>query len=101
MSSRVARETGSGPRLVVAVSAAIGLMCAVLALTVSPQPAAAGAVIRWTARTSLVLFALAYVARPLVQLRPTPFPKALLARRKWLGLSFAASHGFHLAGIVW
>jgi sulfoxide reductase heme-binding subunit YedZ len=91
----------SGPRLLATIAAAIAVMCAALVVVVSPQPAAAGAVIRWTARTSLVLFSLAYVARPLVQLRPTRRTKALLARRKWVGLGFAVSHGFHLAGIIW
>lgn len=56
--------------------------------------------IRWTARTSLVLFTLAFVARPAVQLWPNAFTKALLAERKWIGLGFAASHAAHLAGIL-
>lgn len=91
----------TGPRLLSLIALATGAMWLVLALAVSPAEAAAGAVIRWTARTSLVLFVLAYVARPLVQLRPGPETKALLAQRKWLGLGFATSHGLHLAGIVW
>lgn len=91
----------AGPRLLALIAIAVGGMCAAIVNAVSPAEAAAGAMIRWTARTSLVLFALVYVARPLVQLRPAPATKALLARRKWLGLGFAASHGFHLAGIVW
>ena len=91
----------TGPRLLASIALATGAMWLALALSVSPAEAAAGAVIRWTARTSLVLFALAYVARPLVQLRPSPATKALLAQRKWLGLGFATSHGLHLAGIAW
>lgn len=91
----------TGPRLLAAIALAVGGMSAALAVAVTPAGEAAGAVIRWTARTSLVLLLAAYVARPLVQLRPSPQAKALLARRKWIGLGFAASHGFHLAGIVW
>ena len=91
----------AGPRLLALIALAVGAMCAAIAASVSPAPAAAGAVIRWTARTSVVLFVLVYAARPLVQLRPSPAAKALLAQRKWLGLGFAVSHGFHLAGIVW
>jgi sulfoxide reductase heme-binding subunit YedZ len=91
----------AGPRLLALIAIAIGAMCAALANTISPAEDAAGAMIRWTARTSLVLFALVYVARPLVQLAPSPATKALLARRKWLGLGFATSHGYHLAGILW
>jgi DMSO/TMAO reductase YedYZ heme-binding membrane subunit len=91
----------SGPRLLALIAIAVGAMCAAIVNAVSPAEDAAGAMIRWTARTSLVLFALVYVARPLVQLRPAPATKALLARRKWIGLGFATSHGFHLAGILW
>jgi DMSO/TMAO reductase YedYZ heme-binding membrane subunit len=76
-------------------------MCIAIIATQPSGPIAAGALIRWTARTSLVLFALAYVARPLVQLRPSPVAKALLAERKWIGLGFAMSHAWHFAGIAW
>ena len=76
-------------------------MCIGLILVLPAGPIAAGALIRWTARTSLVFFTLAYVARPLVALRPSPAAKWLLAERKWLGLSFAMSHAWHLAGIIW
>lgn len=79
---------------------AIAAMCSALIASAPSAIDAAHAVVRWTARTSAVLFALAYVARPAAQLWPSPRSKALLARRKWLGLSFAASHAFHLAGIV-
>ena len=89
-----------GPRLVALCAVAIGAMCATLVAAHGPGPEAAHAVVRWTARTSLALFMLAYVARPAVQLWPRRATKALLARRKWIGLSFAVSHAFHLAGIV-
>jgi hypothetical protein len=91
----------TGPRLLSLIALAVGAMWIALAVTTSPAEAAARATIRWTGRTSLVLFALVYVARPLVQLWPSPAAKALLARRKWLGLGFATSHGLHLIGIVW
>jgi DMSO/TMAO reductase YedYZ heme-binding membrane subunit len=80
---------------------AVSGMCIGLILSLPAGPVAAGAVIRWTARTSLVFFTLAYVARPLVALRPSPAAKWLLAERKWLGLSFAMSHAWHFAGIAW
>jgi DMSO/TMAO reductase YedYZ heme-binding membrane subunit len=91
----------AGPRLLALISLALAAMCAAIAASVSPAPLAARTLVVWTARTSFVLFALAYAARPLVQLQPSPAAKALLARRKWLGLGFAVSHGFHLAGIIW
>jgi len=90
-----------GPRLLLIATLAVSAMCIGLILSLPAGPIAAGAMIRWTARTSLVFFTLAYVARPLVQLRPRPAAKWLLAERKWLGLSFAMSHAWHLAGIVW
>jgi DMSO/TMAO reductase YedYZ heme-binding membrane subunit len=90
-----------GPRLLLIATLAVSAMCIGLIVALPAGPVAAGAVIRWTARTSLVFFTLAYVARPLVQLRPSPAAKRLLAERKWLGLSFAMSHAWHLAGILW
>jgi DMSO/TMAO reductase YedYZ heme-binding membrane subunit len=87
-------------RLLAAIAAALAVMCVALVIGYGANAAGAHAVVRWTARTSLVLFALAYVSRPLVQLRPTRLARDVLAYRKWLGLGFATSHGFHLAGIV-
>jgi hypothetical protein len=58
-------------------------------------------VIRLTARTSLVLFLLAFTASAVHRLWPRPrIPRWLLANRRYLGLSFAASHGLHLLAIV-
>ena len=87
----------NGPRLLAAIALAVAVLCAAIVATVEP---AAPAVVRWTARTSLALFALVYLARPATQLWPRPLTRGLLARRKWLGLGFATSHAFHLAGII-
>ena len=76
----------TGPRLLAYASVAIAIMCVLIVLTVEPGQAAAATAVRWTARTSLVFFAAAYVARPLVQLWPHPEAKWLLEHRKWLGL---------------
>jgi DMSO/TMAO reductase YedYZ heme-binding membrane subunit len=62
--------------------------------------ATASSIIRWTARTSLVAFTLAYVARPALQLWRNAFTKHIMAERKWIGLGFAASHAAHLGGII-
>jgi DMSO/TMAO reductase YedYZ heme-binding membrane subunit len=91
----------AGPRLLALLSLALAAMCAAIVVSVSPTYEAARTLVIWTARTSLVLFSLAYAARPLVQLRPSPAAKGLLSRRKWIGLGFAVSHAFHLAGIIW
>jgi methionine sulfoxide reductase heme-binding subunit len=89
-----------GMRLLGAVTAALAVMCIALFFVFGGGADAAHAIVRWTARTSLVLFTLAYVSRPLVQLRPTRTNRDVLAYRKWIGLGFAVSHGFHLAGII-
>jgi sulfoxide reductase heme-binding subunit YedZ len=90
----------SGPRLVALIALAIAAMCSAIIAVTPGALDAAHAVVRWTARTSALLFAIAYVARPAVQLWPTSTTKAVLARRKYIGLGFATSHAFHLAGIV-
>jgi len=90
----------TGRRLLVAISLALAAMCTALVATAGSADLAAHLVIRWTARTSFVLFALAYAARPAVQLWPSAATKRLLAERRWLGLGFAVSHAFHLAGII-
>jgi len=78
---------------------AVGLAAMVAGITAF-VPTPARDVVNWTARTSFVLFSLVYLARPATQLWPAPFTRGLLARRKWLGLSFATSHAFHFAAIL-
>src|SRR6187401_1031870 len=90
----------SGPRLLTLISIAIALMCGAIVAALGPGPDAAHAVVRWTARTSFALFALAYVARPALELWRSNVTRAILARRKWIGLGFAASHLAHLFGII-
>lgn len=55
---------------------------------------------RYTARVGVFFLLAAYVARPLAQLYPARWTKALLSRRKYWGLGFAASHTVHLACII-
>jgi hypothetical protein len=56
--------------------------------------------IRASARTSVVLFGLAFTASSLYQLARGAFSRWLLRNRRYLGVSFAASHAIHLAAIV-
>jgi len=87
----------TGPRLLLTLSLAIAAMSVALAVaTDEPRE-----VIRWTARSSFVLFALAYVARPATQLWPRAWSKRLLRERKWIGDGFAVSHLAHLIAIIW
>jgi hypothetical protein len=57
-------------------------------------------VIRATARTSLVLFLLAFTASALAQLVPTAATRWQRRNRRYLGVSFAVSHFIHLAAII-
>lgn len=57
-------------------------------------------VIRFTARTSLVLFCLAFSAAALARLWPGAATGWLRSNRRYLGVSFAASHAIHLAAIA-
>jgi sulfoxide reductase heme-binding subunit YedZ len=58
------------------------------------------AVVRLTARTSFVLFSAAFIASSLRALWPAPSTRWLLANRRYVGVSFAASHAMHLLAIV-
>ncbi|MBX9823823.1 MAG: hypothetical protein K2Y27_02390, partial [Xanthobacteraceae bacterium] len=56
--------------------------------------------IRATARTSLVLFALAFTASALAELIPTEATRWQRRNRRYLGVSFAVSHFIHLGAIL-
>jgi hypothetical protein len=58
------------------------------------------AVIRLTARTSFVLFNAAFAASGLAGRWPTRATRWLLANRRQVGVSFAASHFVHLLAIL-
>ena len=57
-------------------------------------------VIRFTARSSLLLFCLAFSAAALARLWPNAWTRWQRRNRRYLGLSFAASHAIHAAAIV-
>ncbi len=57
-------------------------------------------VIRFTARSSLLLFCLAFSAGALAWLWPNTWTRWQCRNRRYLGLSFAASHAIHAAAIV-
>lgn len=58
------------------------------------------AVIRLTARTSLLLFALAFSARAMATLWPCGLTQWQRRNRRQLGLAFAVSHTLHAVAIV-
>ncbi|GGM29452.1 hypothetical protein GCM10009425_45010 [Pseudomonas asuensis] len=51
--------------------------------------------IRATARSSFMLFLVAFTASAFAILVPTPFSKALVRERRFIGLAFAFSHFIH------
>jgi sulfoxide reductase heme-binding subunit YedZ len=57
-------------------------------------------VIRFTARTSLLFFCLAFGAAALAKLWPTIWTRWQRRNRRYLGVTFAASHGLHAAAIA-
>jgi methionine sulfoxide reductase heme-binding subunit len=88
-----------GWRLVAVASAGLFLMAVGLVLA-SPDVAGVRSVIRWTARTSLVLFLLTFTASAAWRRWPGAWTRWQLANRRYLGLSFAVSHGVHLIAIL-
>ncbi|MCA6122162.1 hypothetical protein J6500_09710 [Bradyrhizobium sp. WSM 1704] len=57
-------------------------------------------VIRFTARTSLLLFCLAFSAAAAAQLWPNGWTRWQRRNRRYLGVSFAASHAIHAIAIA-
>ncbi|UWU91078.1 hypothetical protein [Bradyrhizobium sp. CB1015] len=57
-------------------------------------------VIRFTARSSLLLFCLAFGAAALARLWPNAWTRWQKRNRRYLGLSFAVSHAIHAAAIM-
>lgn len=57
-------------------------------------------VVRITARTSLLLFALAFTASAMVRLWPGTLTRWQRANRRQLGVSFAVSHIVHAAALI-
>jgi methionine sulfoxide reductase heme-binding subunit len=56
--------------------------------------------IRFTARTSLLLFCLAFAAGALARLWPNGWTRWLRRNRRYLGVTFAASHLLHAVAIT-
>jgi hypothetical protein len=81
--------------------AAAGITAMVAALLAAAGTGEPGIrlVIRATARTSVVLFALAFAASSLRRAWPGRVSGWLLANRRYLGVSFAVSHLAHLLAI--
>jgi methionine sulfoxide reductase heme-binding subunit len=72
-----------------------------LVLGLSAEPVdAVRRVIRFTARTSITLFLLAFTASALYRFWPSAWTRWQRQNRRYLGVSFAASHFVHLLAIL-
>jgi methionine sulfoxide reductase heme-binding subunit len=83
------------------ISLALAAMAALVLAAAGTGEEGVRMLIRATARSTAVLFLIAFLARPLRQLwrsEPTAFA---LKNRRYFGVSAAASHAIHLAAIVW
>ncbi|MBN9088615.1 MAG: hypothetical protein J0J01_17060 [Reyranella sp.] len=76
------------------------LAMAAMFLALHPDIEGLRLAIRATARTSLVLFALAFSAGALVQLVASDATRWQRRNRRYLGVSFAVSHAIHLAALI-
>ncbi|MCW5735271.1 MAG: hypothetical protein KIS73_14155 [Enhydrobacter sp.] len=78
------------------------LLLAMTAYLLADEPDVEGlrTVIRATARTSLILFAMAFAASALVELAPGAVTRWHRRNRRYIGVSFAFSHAIHLAALV-
>lgn len=81
-------------------SAALLAMTAVLLVVEGGGEEGVRTIVRASARTSVLLFMLAYSAAPLRVFWRAPATKWLLANRRYVGVSFAVSHTLHLAALV-
>jgi sulfoxide reductase heme-binding subunit YedZ len=88
------------PFVGVAAAAILALVGIAIAITPDPGEAAARAV-RVTARTSVALFLAAFTAAALWRLWPNAWTRWQRQNRRYLGVSFAVSHGVHLVAIFW
>jgi len=83
-----------------ALLAALLLAMSGLVLGLQPDVEGLRLLIRVTARSSLLLFSLAFVASAAWRLWPGDWTRWQLRNRRYLGLSFAVSHAIHLAAIL-
>ena len=90
----------SGWRLTGLIAFVLGAMSLVLLASHGGDIEGIRLVIRATARTSLVLFVLAFTAGAMVELAPGGFTRWQRRNRRYLGVSFAVSHLIHLVALV-
>jgi sulfoxide reductase heme-binding subunit YedZ len=79
---------------------AVAVLCGGVLAAAGGGEAGWRAAIRLSAKTSLLLFSAAFVASSVRVLWPTSLTRWLLTNRRYVGVSFAASHAIHLVAIL-
>lgn len=89
-----------GWRLFGVLTLTLALLCVWIAAMRQFEVEGVRMVVRFTARTSLLFFCLAFSAAALARLWPNAWTRWQRRNRRYLGVTFAASHGLHLIAIV-
>jgi DMSO/TMAO reductase YedYZ heme-binding membrane subunit len=89
-----------GWRLFALLTAILTGLCLWIAAMRSFEVEGVRMVVRFTARTSLLFFCLAYGAAALARLWPNGWTRWLRRNRRQLGITFATSHALHALAIV-
>ena len=93
------RDAWEGWSIVGAVTIALCLGVTVAAMTAAAPADGIRLIIRMTARSSFMLFALAFTASATWRFWPNKWTRWQLRSRRYLGVSFAVSHAVHLLAI--
>ena len=100
MTTDKASSYRDGWRLVALISAMLVVMTIGVAAVRTFDTDGVRMIVRYTARSSLVLFCLAFSARAASTLFPSMWSRWQFRNRRYLGLSFAISHALHAVAIV-
>jgi hypothetical protein len=100
MTSSPTTSYRDGWRLVALISAMLLVMTVGVAAFRAFDVDGVRMAVRYTARSSLVLFCLAFSARAVLTLFPSTWSRWQFRNRRYVGLSFAISHALHAAAIV-
>lgn len=90
----------AGWRLFAVLASALTALCIWIAAMRGFEVEGMRMVIRFTARTSLLFFCLAFSAAALARLWPNAWTKWQRRNRRYLGVTFAASHALHGIAIL-
>jgi methionine sulfoxide reductase heme-binding subunit len=84
-----------GWQLIITVTIAIGVAVIAILSSMGFTETSTLILVRLTARSSCLLFLLAFMAAPLRQLWQSPLSLWMVQNRRFLGLSMAVSHTYH------